>query len=162
MKGKKAERVKTSHMQALSSPTQSTRSTDWGQTNEHSLLLPSSPFIMLSRTLHCTAAAHKHTHTLWAAHAKRLVPTNVDCRYLTCTELQLHRPVSPPNTHSALQSTLIIPALLPVPSSLLPQWRQCACDKGFEGSFNSCSLFWGFGTVRGTKREFKPFKSWRC
>lgn len=24
------------------------------------------------------------------------------------------------------------------------------------------AFFWGFGTGRGTKREFKPFKSWRC
>lgn len=24
------------------------------------------------------------------------------------------------------------------------------------------AFFWGFGTGRGTKREFKPFKSWKC
>lgn len=104
--------------------------------------------------MHCTALHRRctnwtNTHTLWAmpvvaAHAKRLVPTNVHCRYLTCTELQLHGPVTPRNTHSELQSTLIISYLLPVPSSLLLQWRQCACDKRVEGSFNSCSLFLGF------------------
>lgn len=146
---------KMSHTHASSSPTRRSRSTGRGQTNEHSLLLSSSPFIMLSRTCTALRALHRrctnwtNTRTLWAmpvvaAHAKRLVPTKVHCRYLTCTELQLHGPVTPRNTHSELQSTLIISYLLPVPSSLLLQWRQCACDKRFQGSFNSCSLFLGF------------------
>lgn len=51
----------------IRSPARCNRSTGRGQTNEHSLLLSSSPFIMLSRT--CTAPLlhkmDKHTHTLY-------------------------------------------------------------------------------------------------
>lgn len=169
---KRAERGKTSHTHASSSPTRRSRWTGRGQTNEHSLLLSSSPFIMLSRTctaLRCTAAAQiGQTHILYEpCQWLQRMPKGSSLQMFT---EDIWHVLNCSCTGQSLLVTHTQSCSLPSLSLICSLFLQVFSFSGVSVHVTKDSrahsihaaFFWGFGTGRGTKREFKPFKSWRC
>lgn len=147
------------------------RSIGRGQTNEHSLLLSSSPFIMLSRT--CTAPLlhkmDKHTHTLYKpSQWLRSMPKGPSLQMFganiwhalncSCTGQSVLV------THSQSRS---LPSLSPICSLFLQVFSFSGVTvhvtkDSRAHSIHAAPFFLVSGWGEAQKREFKPFKSSRC
>ncbi len=152
----------------LSAISRHTGSDKWALTLLGSSLFPHA--VTHIHCCHCCTNTHTLARTLCRLYKLvelqvRPAHTAVCFSYWTCTDPELHWPVSPLMKHTHTRSLFpsLSPVCSPVSPSLFLQQRLCACDKGFERLFSSwCPFFFLSWMERDTEREFKAVKSWKC